>query len=209
MTTSLMPVTLMPLPYSLDALAPHISGRTLEFHHGKHHNAYVDKTNDAVKGTELAEAGLETIVKAAKDQGKAGLFNNAAQVWNHGFYWNSLSPEPSQPSESLAAAIASDFGSIDKLKEELKAEAVGHFASGWAWLVADGGTLKVISTHDAETALTQDVNPLLTVDVWEHAYYLDAQNKRPDYVGAVLDNLVNWTFASENFERGTAWTYPG
>lgn len=204
-----MTISLMPLPYSQDALSPCISKQTLEFHYGRHHQAYVDKTNDAVKGTDLADASLEDIVKAAETDGKQGLFNNAAQVWNHAFYWNSLSPEGGGPSESLAAAIASDFGSIGKLKEDLAAEATGHFASGWAWLVVDGGKLKVISTHDAATALTLDVNPLLTIDVWEHAYYLDAQNKRPEYVGNVLDNLLNWKFASDNFERGTAWTYPG
>ena len=203
-----MSITLMPLPYAHDALAPHISKATLEFHHDKHHNAYVDKTNAATAGTDLADADLETIVKAAKDGGKAGLFNNSAQVWNHGFYWHSLSPEATSPSAKLASAIDRDFGGMDKLKEELKNEAVNHFASGWAWLVADGETLKVISTHDAETALTEGVNPLLTIDVWEHAYYLDAQNKRPDYVGTVLDKLLNWSFASENYDRGTAWTYP-
>jgi Fe-Mn family superoxide dismutase len=195
----------MPLPYDKDALAPHISAETLETHHGAHHNGYVTKVNDAIEGTDMADADLETIV--AKSSG--GLFNSAAQTWNHGFYWHSLSPEGGNPSESLAAAIDRDFGSMDDLMAKLKDEAVGHFASGWAWLVVDGDTLKVISTHDAETAITQDgVNPLLTIDVWEHAYYIDVKNKRPDYVGAVLDNLINWKFASENFERGTPWTYP-
>lgn len=203
-----MTISLMPLPYEKDALAPHVSAQTLEFHYGKHHQAYVTKTNDAVKGTDLEGKSLEDIVKAAKDGGKAGLFNNSAQVWNHGFYWHSMTPDAGDPSESLAAAIKNDFGSMDKLKEELATEATGHFASGWAWLVVDGDSLKVISTHDAETALTQNVNPLLTIDVWEHAYYLDQQNKRPDYVSAVLDNLINWKFASDNFERGSAWTYP-
>ena len=204
-----MSISLMPLPYAQDALAPQISKQTLEFHHGKHHQAYVDKTNAAIEGTDLAGAALEDIVKAAEDKGNAGLFNNSAQVWNHGFYWHSLSPEKTSPSESLGAAIKNDFGSLDKLKDALKEEAVGHFASGWAWLVVDGGKLSVISTHDAETALTRDVNPLVTIDVWEHAYYLDVQNKRPDYVGGVLDNLINWKFASDNFDRGSAWTYPG
>lgn len=204
-----MPITLMPLPYDYEALAPHVSKATLEFHHDKHHQAYVDKANAAIEGTDLAGADLETIVKTADSKGNKGLFNNAAQVWNHGFYWHSMAPAGSKPSESLAAAIDNDFGSMDKLKEELAAEAVGHFASGWAWLVVDGGKLKVISTHDAETALTHDVNPLVTIDVWEHAYYLDTQNARPKYVSNVLDNVLNWKFASDNFDRGTAWKYPG
>lgn len=204
-----MSISLLPLPYAQDALAPHISKQTLEFHHGKHHQAYVDKTNAAIEGTDLAGASLEDIVKAAKDKGNAGLFNNSAQVWNHGFYWHSLSPEKTAPGGNLEAAIKNDFGSLDQLKAALKDEAVGHFASGWAWLVVDGGKLRVISTHDAETALTQNVNPLVTIDVWEHAYYIDVQNRRPDYVGGVLDNLINWKFASENFDRGSAWTYPG
>ena len=202
-----MSISLMPLPYAQDALAPLISKQTLEFHHGKHHQTYVDKMNAAIEGTDLADASLEDIVKAAKEKGNAGLFNNAAQVWNHAFYWHSMSPEKTAPSAELEAAINSAFGSIDALKTALKDEAVGHFASGWAWLVADGDTLKVISTHDAATALTENVNPLLTIDVWEHAYYLDYQNRRPDYVGGVLDNLINWQFASENFARGSAWTY--
>lgn len=202
-----MSISLMSLPYAKDALAPTVSEQTLDFHYGKHHQAYVDKTNAAIEGTDLANASLEDIVKAANEKGDAGLFNNSAQVWNHGFYWHSMTPETTSPSESLEAAIKSDFGSLDDLKSKLKDEAVGHFASGWAWLVVDGGKLKVISTHDAGTALTEDVNPLLTIDVWEHAYYLDAQNKRPEYVGGVLDNLINWKFASDNFDRGTPWTY--
>ncbi|MCB2047379.1 MAG: superoxide dismutase [Novosphingobium sp.] len=203
-----MTISLMKLPYESDALAPHISAETLSFHYGKHHQAYVDKTNAAIEGTDLADAALEKIVQAAADKGNAGLFNNAAQVWNHGFYWHSLSPQKTSPSESLSTAIDDVFGSLDKLKEALKDEAVGHFASGWAWLVVDGGKLKVISTHDAGTALTEGVNPLVTIDVWEHAYYLDTQNARPKYVENVLDNLINWQFASDNFDRGTPWTYP-
>ena len=204
-----MTISLMPLPYDKDALAPHISSDTLDVHHGAHHKTYVDKVNDAIDGTDMANADLETIVAQAKEQGKTGLFNSAAQTWNHGFYWHCLSPESGQPSDSLASAIDRDFGSMDELKKALKEEAVGHFASGWAWLVTDGDKLKVISTHDAETALTHDgMNPLFTIDVWEHAYYLDVKNKRPEYVGGVLDNLVNWKFVSDNFERGSAWTYP-
>ncbi|GGC17328.1 superoxide dismutase [Fe] [Novosphingobium marinum] len=199
-----MTISLMPLPYSHDALAPHISAETLETHHGKHHKGYVDKVNAGIEGTDMAGADLETIVKKSS----GGLFNSAAQTWNHGFYWHSMSPDGSQPSDALAKAIDASFGSVDALKEKLSEEAVGHFASGWAWLVADGDSLKVISTHDAETAITEGVNPLLTIDVWEHAYYIDVKNKRPEYVNAVLGNIVNWKFASENFERGTAWVYP-
>lgn len=199
-----MTISLMPLPYALDALAPHISSDTLEVHHGAHHKAYVDKTNAAIEGTDNAGKPLEDIIKGAS----GGLFNNSAQVYNHGFYWHSLAPEKSEPSESLATAINNDFGSMDALLEALTNEAVNHFASGWAWLIVADGKLKVISTHDAGTAITEDVNPLLTIDVWEHAYYVDQKNKRPAYVKAVLENLINWKFASDNFDRGTPWTYP-
>lgn len=204
-----MTISLMPLPYSTDALAPHVSDRTLQLHHGAHHKAYVDKTNAAIAGTELEKAELNEIVKAAQADGKKALFNNAAQTWNHGFYWHSLSPEKSSPSADLAKAIERDFGSQDALVKQLKDEGAGHFASGWAWLVEDGGKLSVISTHDADTPITGSANPLLTIDVWEHAYYLDVQNKRPDYLAAVIDNILNWNFASENLARGTAWRYPG
>ncbi|MCB2076404.1 MAG: superoxide dismutase [Novosphingobium sp.] len=200
-----MTISLMPLPYAQDALEPHISSATLEVHHGAHHKAYVDKLNAAIEGTDEAGKPLEDIVKAAS----GGKFNNAAQVYNHGFYWHSLSPEKTEPSAALSAAIDEAFGSMDKLLEDLSNEAVNHFASGWAWLVSDGGKLKVISTHDAGTAITEGVNPLLTIDVWEHAYYVDQKNKRPAYVKAVAENLLNWKFASDNFDRGTAWVYPG
>lgn len=200
-----MTIALMPLPYAQEALEPHISRKTLEIHHGAHHKTYVDKLNAAIEGTENADKPLEAIVKSASGP----LFNNAAQTWNHGLYWHSLSPERTAPNDSLSAAIKADFGSIDALYEALTNEAVNHFASGWAWLVVDGGKLKVISTHDAGCPLTSDVNPLLTIDVWEHAYYIDQMNKRPAYVKAVLENLINWKFASDNFDRGTAWTYPG
>jgi Fe-Mn family superoxide dismutase len=203
-----MTISLMPLPYAEDALAPHVSQDTLKTHHGAHHKGYVDKVNDAVKGTPLADASLEDIVRAAKDKGDKGLFNSAAQSWNHGFYWHSMAPQKSAPSGKLAEAITRDFGSLEALNEALSKEAVGHFASGWAWLVSRDGKLEVISTHDAATALTEGVVPLLTIDVWEHAYYIDVKNKRPDYVKAVIDNCLNWAFAGENYERGTAWTYP-
>ena len=202
-----MTISLIPLPYPADALEPHISKRTLDLHHGAHHKTYVDKTNDAIAGTKLADAELNDVVKAAKDDPK--LFNNAAQVWNHGFYWHSLTPETTTPSGALAKAIDRDFGSLDGLKGKLEAEAVGHFGSGWAWLVAKGDTLEVVSTHDAHSPFSDDSGiPLLTIDVWEHAYYLDVQNKRPAYIKAVLDKLINWRSASENFERGSVWRYP-
>lgn len=202
-----MTVTLIPLPYAKDALEPHISQRTLEFHHGAHHKAYVDKTNEAIAGTELADATVNDIVKASI--GNPKLFNNVSQVWNHGFYWNSLSPEQTSPDANLQEAIDRDFGSLDALKEKLAAAAVGHFASGWAWLVSEGGKLAVKDTHDAHSPFSDDAGvPLLTIDVWEHAYYLDVQNKRPEYVKRVLDQVLNWNFASENFARGTVWQYP-
>lgn len=204
-----MTISLIKLPYSRDALAPHISDETLKFHHGKHHKGYVDKTNEAIEGTDLADSSLNEIVRAAKKNRDRDLFNNAAQAWNHGLYWHSLSPGKSAPSDSLRSAIDSSFGSMDKMKDALKEEATGHFASGWAWLVAVGGSLKVVTTHDAGTALTMRGNPLLTIDVWEHAYYLDRQNARDAYVGKVVDKLLNWQFASENYERGEAWSYPG
>jgi Fe-Mn family superoxide dismutase len=199
-----MTISLMPLPYALDALEPHISSKTLEIHHGAHHKTYVDKLNAAIEGSDNADKSVEEITKLASGP----LFNNAAQTWNHGFYWHSLNPAKTAPSAELLAAIEADFGSLDALLEALSAEAVNHFASGWAWLVVDGGKLKVISTHDAGTPITTDVNPLITIDVWEHAYYIDQQNKRPVYVKTVLENLINWDFASENLARGTAWTYP-
>jgi Fe-Mn family superoxide dismutase len=198
----------MPLPYAENALVPHISEETLKTHHGAHHKTYVDKVNDAIKGTALAAADLETIVKTAHKEGDQSLFNSAGQAWNHGFYWHSLTPEATRPGERLAEAIDRDFGSLKALKEALSEEADEHFASGWAWLVAEKGKLKVISTHDAGTALTQDLIPLLTIDVWEHAYYLDVKNRRPDYVKAVVENCLNWQFVSDNYDRGSPWTYP-
>lgn len=207
-----MTISLIPLPYPVDALEPHISRRTLELHHGAHHQDYVDKTNQAVAGTTLADAELNDIVKAGKDDAK--LFNPASQAWNHGFYWNSLTSAPSEPSAALRKAIDCDFASLDGLKEKLHEAAIGHFGSGWVWLVAGRDKLSVVSTHDAHSPFSDgpgtggEANPLLTVDVWEHAYYLDVQNKRPAYVKAVLDNCLNWRFASENFDRGSAWRYP-
>lgn len=188
------------LPFAPDALEPHISARTFEFHHGKHHAAYVNNLNNLIKDTELANHSLEDIIKATyKDSAKAGVFNNAAQVWNHTFFWNSLKPGGGgAPSGDLADKINADFGSFDKFKEEFKAAATTQFGSGWAWLVLDNGTLKVTKTPNAEDPIAVGQKPLLTLDVWEHAYYLDYQNRRPDFIQTFLDHLVNWDFAAQN-----------
>jgi len=184
------------LPYAMDALQPHISKETLEFHYGKHHQAYVTNLNNLVKGTEFENMSLEDIIRKSK----AGIFNNAAQIWNHTFYWHSLSPKGGgKPTGDLAKAIDAKFGSFDEFKKQFSAAAVGTFGSGWAWLVKNtDGTVAIESTSNAATPLTTDKKPLLTCDVWEHAYYIDYRNRRPDYVGAFW-NLVNWEFAAKNF----------
>jgi Fe-Mn family superoxide dismutase len=202
-----MAFDLMPLPYGSEALAPAISGETLSFHHGKHHKAYIDKTNAAIEGTELADAGLETVIAKARGTDQ-GLFNNAAQSWNHGFYWHSLSPDATRPSGELAAKIDAAFGSTGALTKQLAERGAGHFASGWVWLAEKDGKLSVEETHDGDTLADSDARPLLTIDVWEHAYYLDYQNRRPDYLKTVLDKILNWDFAAENLARGSTWTYP-
>ena len=197
----------MPLPYDKEALAPTISADTLGFHHGKHHKAYIDKTNAAIEGTELANADLETVIAKARSTNQ-GLFNNAAQSWNHGFYWTSLSPQAQQPSGELAQKIDAAFGSLDELKKKLSERGVGHFSNGWVWLADKGGTLSLEETHDGDTLADTGTLPLLTIDLWEHAYYLDYQNLRPDYLKQVIDAHLNWSFAAENLARGTAWKYP-
>jgi len=204
-----MTIALTPLPYADTALEPHISAETLQTHHGKHHKTYVDKLNAAIEGTDLAGKSLEEIIHHAEGSGNKGMFNNAAQAWNHGFYWNSLTPDATAPEGDLADAIDRDFGSLDELKKKLKETAINHFASGWAWLVSRDGTLSVTDTHDAGTELVAGIKPLLVVDVWEHAYYIDRKNVRPDYVNATVDHLLNWHFAAENFAREGTWTYPG
>lgn len=202
-----MPFELMPLPFDKDALAPAISAETFGYHHGKHHKAYVDKTNAAVEGTDLAGADLETVIARARGSNK-GLFNNAAQSWNHGFYWNSLSPEAQDPAGDLAAKIDAAFGSLADLKAKLVERGTGHFSNGWVWLADKGGTLSIEETHDGDTLADQDAVPLLTIDLWEHAYYLDHQNLRPDYLKQVVEGHLNWSFAADNLARGTAWKYP-
>ena len=188
------------LPYANTALAPHISERTLEFHYGKHHAAYVTNANNMIKDTSLADAPLEEIIRsAAGDAAKAGLFNNAAQVWNHTFFWNSLSPSGGgQPSGTIAKRIDADFGSFDKFCEAFQQAAVTQFGSGWAWLVEADGKLTVAKTANADTPVAHGQKALLTIDVWEHAYYLDYQNRRPDFVKCFLENLANWEFAESN-----------
>lgn len=188
------------LPYRYTALEPYISKSTLEFHHDKHHAAYVTKFNAAVAGTDLADKPLEDVIKTtSKDSSQTSIFNNAAQAWNHTFYWNSMKPDGGgQPTGRLAEKIQSDFGSFEQFTEAFKTAGSTQFGSGWAWLVLDNGTLKVTKTLNAENPLSSNQVPLMTMDVWEHAYYLDYQNKRPDYITAFLEHLVNWDFASEN-----------
>jgi len=193
--------TLMALPYANDALAPIITPNTISFHHGKHHKTYVDNLNNLVKGTEFEGQSLEAIVTATAGKAdKAPLFNNAAQIWNHDFYWNSLKPNGGGvPTGKVADAINASFGSFDEFKKQMAATTVGQFGSGWGWLVADAaGKLKVVKTGNAEVPMTQGLKPLVTIDVWEHAYYLDHQNRRADYVNAVIDKLLNWDFAAKN-----------
>jgi len=188
------------LPYAADALAPYMSAQTLGFHHGKHHQTYVTNLNGLVKDTPLADKSLEEIILATVgDASKIGVFNNAAQVWNHTFFWNSMKPQGGgAPSGALAERINADFGSLDAFKEEFKKTALAQFGSGWAWLVLEEGKLKVVKTANAATPFTDKQKPLLTCDVWEHAYYLDYQNRRADMVSAFLDHLVNWDFAAKN-----------
>ncbi|MDP3674594.1 MAG: superoxide dismutase [Novosphingobium sp.] len=204
-----MPLKLISLPYPEDALAPAISADTLRTHHGKHHKAYIDKTNKAAEAMAMAEASLEEIIAAAKRKGDKPAFDNAAQAWNHGFYWHSLSPAGGKPQGELAAAIDRDFGSLDKLSQDLKARGEKHFASGWVWLAEKGGKLSIEETHDGDTLALGDKKPLLTIDLWEHAYYLDHKNERPKYLAAVIGGLLDWEFATRNFAAVGMWTYPG
>ena len=196
-----MPFTLPDLPFAKDALAPHMSAETLEFHHGKHHKAYVDKANGLIEGTDLAGASLIEVIKAAKEKGDKGLFNNSAQIWNHSFFWQCLAPEGStRPSGKLRDLINAGFGGEQALLEKLAAESVNHFASGWGWLVLNNGTLEVTSLHDADTPAVHGMTPLLTIDVWEHAYYIDYRNERPKFVKSVLENIINWDFVAQNLD---------
>lgn len=195
-----MAYTLPDLPFAKDALEPHYSANLLDFHHGKHHNAYVVKANELMAGTDLEGADLEDAIAKTHAAGNQGLFNQVAQIWNHTFFWNSMAPNGGgAPSGAIADRINADFGSIDELVAQFKASAAGNFGSGWTWLVLEGGKLKIVNTSNAATPLTTDgQTPILTVDVWEHAYYLDYQNRRPDFVQSFFDNLVNWDFANAN-----------
>ena len=195
------PFTLPPLPYAEDALAPVISSRTMSFHYGKHHQAYVDNLNKALAGSDLVGKSLEDIIKATGgDPARVGIFNNAAQDWNHIFYWNSMRPNGGgAPAGAIADRIKDSFGDYAKFREAFVTAAVSQFGSGWAWLVQEGGrNLKIVKTANADTPMASGITCLLTCDVWEHAYYLDYQNRRPDYVNAWLDKLVNWDFASRH-----------
>lgn len=193
-------ITLPPLPYAENALDPVVSANTLSFHHGKHHKAYVDNLNKLIAGTPLEGQPLEKIIlEVAGKADKQGVFNNAAQVWNHTFFWNSMKPNGGgAPPAALAQRIERDFGSLDNLKKELLTAATTQFGSGWAWLAEDNGKLVVLKTANAELPMTKGQKALLTIDVWEHAYYLDYQNRRPDFVTAVIDKLFNWQFAADN-----------
>lgn len=192
--------TLPPLPYADNALEPVISANTISFHYGKHHRTYVDNLNNLVKGTEFEGAALEKIIaETAGKADRAAIFNNAAQIWNHTFYWHSLRANGGgEPTGKVAQMIEASFGGYDNFRKELSATTVSQFGSGWGWLVVDGGALKVVKTGNAEVPFTKGQKPLLTIDVWEHAYYLDHQNKRAAYVDAVIDRLLNWEFANQN-----------
>jgi len=198
-----MPFVLPELPFAKDALAPNMSAETLDFHHGKHHQAYVTKTNELIAADqELSGSSLTRVIREANRTGQAKLFNNAAQLWNHSFFWQCLAPAENQrPSGKLAHLIDDALGSADAMLDKLQEEAVNHFASGWAWLVLDRGSLRITSLHDADTPLVHEgMVPLFTLDVWEHAYYIDYRNARPTFAGAVLKNLVNWEFVAENLD---------
>ena len=192
-----MALTLPPLPFAREALEPHMSRETLDFHYGKHHKTYVDTANKLMAGTEFEDMTLDDIVR--KSSGK--LFNNAAQVWNHDFYWKSMKPKGGgEPTGALADAIKRDFASFNDFKTQFQTAAVGQFGSGWAWLVNEGGKLKIVTTGNAETPMTKGATCLLTCDVWEHAYYIDYRNLRAKYFETWLANLVNWDFAAANFK---------
>lgn len=193
-----MAFTLPNLPYPKDALAPHMSAETMEYHHGKHHNAYVTNLNKLLEGKPEANKSLEEIIMSSE----GGVFNNAAQVWNHTFFWSCLKPNGGgQPTGDLLAAINRDFGSFDKLKEEFTAAATTQFGSGWAWLVVDGGKLAVMKTANADLPMKHGKKALLTLDVWEHAYYIDHRNARPKFIETFFASLVNWDFAAENLKK--------
>lgn len=198
-----MTYTLPDLPYDYTALEPHVSKQTLEFHHDKHHAAYVKKYNAAVEGTPMADKPIEEAIKAtAGNPDQKGIFNNGAQAWNHTFYWQCMKPNGGgMPTGAIADKINSDLGGYDKFVEAFKQAGATQFGSGWAWLVLDNGTLKVAKTLNADNPLTSNQTPLLTMDVWEHAYYLDYQNQRPSYIDTFINNLINWDFVNKNLAK--------
>ncbi|WP_028970792.1 superoxide dismutase [Sphingomonas sp. URHD0057] len=198
-----MPFQLRELPYAKDALAPHMSAETLDYHHGKHHKAYVAKTNELIEGQrDLSGASLTQVVREARRSDNAKLFNNGAQLWNHSFFWQCLAPaQGQQPSGKLATLINDAFGNAEYLLQKLQEEAVNHFSNGWAWLLLDRGNLRVTSLHDADTPIVHEgMVPLFTLDVWEHAYYIDYRNERPRFASTVLANIVNWDFVAQNLD---------
>ena len=196
-----MAFTLPDLPFDRAALAPHMSAETLEFHHGKHHKAYVDKANGMIAGTDLEGASLVEVIRAASEGGDRSLFNNAAQIWNHSFFWQCLAPEGStRPSGRLREMIGAEFGGEEQLIEQLAKESINHFASGWGWLILNNGKLEVTSLHDADTPVAHGMTPLLTIDVWEHAYYIDYRNDRAGFVKTVLGKIINWDFVARNLD---------
>ncbi|MBU4388015.1 MAG: superoxide dismutase [Proteobacteria bacterium] len=193
-----MTISLPVLPYGKNALAPYISQQTIEYHYGKHHNAYVTNTNKLIEGTDLSNQDLENIIKkTSKDTSMSSIFNNAAQVWNHSFYWACMKPGGGgPPSGAIAERIASDFGSYETFAEQFKNAGITQFGSGWAWLILKDNHLEIMKTSNADTPLAHGLKPLLTIDVWEHAYYLDYQNRRPDYLASFLEHLINWDFVN-------------
>lgn len=196
-----MTFTLSDLPYSRTALEPHVSRDTLDLHHGKHHRGYVEKLNKAIAGTRYEGMGIEDIITKARDESDTAIYNNAAQSWNHAFLWHSMSPDGGgEPGSELQQAIVGSFNDMDQFRSRFKSAALSQFGSGWAWLVRDGDELRVITTSNADTPIIDGMRPLLTLDVWEHAYYLDYQNERDRYIDTFLRELVNWEFAAMNFE---------
>ena len=196
-----MAFTLTDLPFDRNALDPHMSAETFEFHHGKHHKAYVDKANGLIGDTDLEGASLTEVIRAAHQRRDKSLFNNTAQIWNHSFFWQCLAPAGStRPSGKLRDMISSDFGGEQQLLDQLTKESVNHFASGWGWLILNNGKLEVTSLHDADTPVAHGMTPLLTIDVWEHAYYIDYRNDRAKFVKSVLENIINWDFVAQNLD---------
>jgi Fe-Mn family superoxide dismutase len=197
-----MPITLAPLPYDNDALEPNISKETLDYHYGKHHQGYVDKLNKLINGTPFENLELEEIIERARGEAMTDILNNAQQAWNHTFFWNSLSPNGGQrPNGRIAQMVDNEFGSIDKFKKQFRDAAAGLFGSGWVWLCEQAGSLKIISTRNADSPIGTAMTPLLVLDVWEHAYYLDTRNDRGEYINRYLEKMINWDFAASNLDQ--------